>query len=101
MCTKRDAAELKTYRTRTKEKQGALKMYNVNPKFHSERMPPFLGITTAAQMAGISRRHFFRIVRQDKIRTVQIGRKFFVSTTDFLAWARDKKLKIVLDEELF
>jgi excisionase family DNA binding protein len=76
-------------------------MYNVNPKFQSERMRPFLGITTAAQMAGISRRHFFRIVRQDQIRTVQIGRKFFVPTNDFLAWARDKKVKVVLDAELF
>gem|GEM_PF-1475992 len=38
----------------------------------------FLDIPTAATMAGFSLRHFRRIIEEDSIPIVQIGRKFFI-----------------------
>lgn len=42
-------------------------------------------------MAGVSTRHFYRIVAKDRIRTIQIGRKVFILASDFAYWARNKK----------
>jgi hypothetical protein len=54
----------------------------------------FLGIAAAAEMAGFSARHFRRIVEQDGIPTIQIGRKSFILNSDFTDWVRAKKLKV-------
>ncbi len=34
-------------------------------------------LETAASMAGFSSRHFRRIIEEEKIRTMRVGRKFF------------------------
>jgi hypothetical protein len=46
----------------------------------------FLDIPTAAESAGFSSRHFRRIIEEDRIPVVQIGRKLFIVTRDFDAW---------------
>lgn len=55
------------------------------------RMKMFLDIPTAAEMAGFSIRHFRRIIEEDQIPIVQIGRKFFILGRDFTAWESSKK----------
>ena len=46
----------------------------------------FLDIPNAAQLAGFSVRHFRRIIEEERIRIVQIGRKFFILGSDFERW---------------
>ena len=46
----------------------------------------FLDIPNAAELAGFSVRHFRRIIEEERIRIVQIGRKFFILGTDFEKW---------------
>ena len=53
----------------------------------------FLDIPNAAGLAGFSVRHFRRIIEDERIRIVQIGRKFFILGADFERWASSKKLK--------
>jgi Helix-turn-helix domain len=53
----------------------------------------FLDIPNAAQMAGFSVRHFRRIIEDERIRIVQIGRKFFILGQDFERWQATKKTK--------
>lgn len=50
----------------------------------------FLDIPTAATIAGFSIRHFRRIVEEDSIPTMRIGRKFFILASDFHDW-QDRK----------
>ena len=57
------------------------------------RMKMFLDIPTAADMAGFSIRHFRRIMEEDRIPIVQIGRKFFILGREFLNWESNKKQK--------
>jgi hypothetical protein len=57
------------------------------------RTKMFLDIPTAAEMAGFSIRHFRRIIEEDRIPIVQIGRKFFILGRDFTNWETSKKLK--------
>ena len=45
-----------------------------------------LDIPSAAQLAGFSVRHFRRIIEEDSIRIVEIGRKFFILGRDFDQW---------------
>ena len=54
----------------------------------------FLDIPNAAQMAGFSVRHFRRIIEEERIRIVQIGRKFFILGADFARWQAAKKAKL-------
>ena len=51
----------------------------------------FLNIPNAAELAGFSVRHFRRIIEQDRIRIVQIGRKFFILGVDFERWQTAQK----------
>ena len=51
----------------------------------------FLDIPAAAEMAGFSLRHFRRIIEEDAIPIVQIGRKFFILGKDFSSWESSKK----------
>ena len=53
----------------------------------------FLDIPTAAELAGFSIRHFRRIIEEDHIPIVQIGRKFFILGRDFSNWELSKRDK--------
>jgi hypothetical protein len=53
----------------------------------------FLDVPTAAEMAGFSIRHFRRIIEEDRIPIMQIGRKFFILSRDFNSWESAKKGK--------
>jgi hypothetical protein len=57
------------------------------------RTKKFLDIPTAASLAGFSIRHFRRIIEEDQIPIVQIGRKFFILGRDFSSWEASKKDK--------
>ena len=50
------------------------------------RVKMFMDIPTAAEMAGFSLRHFRRIIEEDNIPIVQIGRKFFILARDLENW---------------
>lgn len=54
----------------------------------------FLDIPNAAGLAGFSVRHFRRIIEDERIRIVQIGRKFFIMGADFERWQATKKMKV-------
>jgi hypothetical protein len=62
------------------------KMPNVTPRRTESRPKMFLDIPTAAAMAGFSLRHFRRIIEEDRIPIMQIGRKFFILGRDFTNW---------------
>jgi len=53
----------------------------------------FLDIQNAAELAGFSVRHFRRIIDEDQIRIVQIGRKYFILGKDFERWQMTTKRK--------
>src|SRR5687767_14798702 len=53
----------------------------------------FLDIPNAAELAGFSVRHFRRIIEEERIRIVQIGRKFFILGADFERWQATKKVR--------
>lgn len=53
----------------------------------------FLDIPNAAELAGFSVRHFRRIIEEERIRIVQIGRKFFILGSDFERWQQTKRSK--------
>lgn len=57
------------------------------------RMKTFMDIPTAAELAGFSIRHFRRIIEEDRIPIIQIGRKFFILGRDFSNWETSKKPK--------
>jgi hypothetical protein len=46
----------------------------------------FLDMTNAASLAGFSLRHFRRIIKDEGIRRIKIGRRFFVVGSDFERW---------------
>jgi hypothetical protein len=50
----------------------------------------FLDISSAAFQAGYSPRHFRRIIEEDQIPVLQIGRKFFILTRDLEEWKSTK-----------
>ena len=52
----------------------------------SKTQKRFLNIPSAAKMAGYSSRHFRRIIDENRIPVLQIGRKFFILTRDLEAW---------------
>jgi len=55
------------------------------------RKKMFLDIPNAAKLAGFSIRHFRRIMEEDNIPIVEIGRKFFILGRDFAAWEQSKQ----------
>ena len=59
----------------------------------AHRVKMFLDIPTAAEMAGFSIRHFRRIIEEDRIPIVQIGRKFFILGRDFMSWESGKRVR--------
>ena len=54
----------------------------------------FLDIPNAAEMAGFSVRHFRRIIEDERIRIVQIGRKIFILGADFERWQAKNRAKV-------
>jgi len=50
----------------------------------------FMDIPNAAELAGFSVRHFRRIIEEERIRIVQIGKKFFILGADFERWQLSK-----------
>ena len=50
------------------------------------RRRTFLDVPTAARLAGFSIRHFRRIIEEDEIPIMQIGRKFFIVAANFEEW---------------
>ena len=54
----------------------------------------FLDIPNAAGLAGFSVRHFRRIIEEERIRIIQIGRKFFILGADFERWLASKRSKV-------
>ena len=46
----------------------------------------FMDVPTAAKLAGFSIRHFRRIIEEDDIPIMQIGRKFFIVAAKFEEW---------------
>ena len=51
-----------------------------------KRQRNFLDIPSAALQAGYSSRHFRRIIEEDRIPVMRIGRKFFIIVRDLEAW---------------
>ena len=56
----------------------------------------FMDIPLCATEAGLSIRHMRRLIQEDNIPVVQLGRKFFILTTEFNKWLpthhrRDKR----------
>ena len=68
-------------------------MYTQAIEVNTQRTKTFLDIPTAAEMAGFSIRHFRRIIEEDQIPIVQIGRKFFILGRDFTSWESNKRAK--------
>ena len=68
-------------------------MYSQTIDIAPPRPKMFLDIPTAAEMAGFSIRHFRRIIEEDRIPIVQIGRKFFILGRDFSSWETGKKTR--------
>ena len=52
----------------------------------TQRSKMFMDIPTAAGMAGFSLRHFRRIIEEDRIPVMQIGRKYFIVARDLEEW---------------
>ena len=69
-------------------------MTQVTTSFVPQRPKMFLDIPTAAGMAGFSLRHFRRIIEEDRIPIVQIGRKFFILGRDFTSWNDTRKSRM-------
>ena len=60
-----------------------------------------LDIPSAAYQAGYSSRHFRRIMDEDRIPVVRIGRKFFIVSSDFEKWQETRgetRLQQALDQ---
>ena len=53
----------------------------------------FLDIPNAAGLAEFSVRPFRRIIEDERMRIVQIGRKFFILGADFERWQATKRRK--------
>lgn len=68
-------------------------MYTETATTVEPRIKMFLDIPTAAELAGFSIRHFRRIIEEDRIPIVQIGRKFFILGRDFTSWESSKRMK--------
>lgn len=53
----------------------------------------FLDIQSAAELSGFSLRHFRRIIEEDRIPIVQIGRKYFILGREFENWKNSRKVR--------
>jgi excisionase family DNA binding protein len=64
-----------------------------------KRQKIFLNIPSAAKMAGYSSRHFRRIIEENRIPVLQIGRKIFILTRDLEAWKLSENASAVAPAE--
>lgn len=48
-------------------------------------------MSTASEIAGLSLRHFQRLIEKDQVPLVKINRKHFITTAEFKAWRRKAK----------
>lgn len=53
--------------------------------------PKFLDLGTAATRAGFSVRHFRRIIEDEAIPTLRLGRKCFILASDFEEWKEARR----------
>jgi len=71
---------------------------NLNKAAVVER--PFLNMVNAANLAGLSLRHFRRIIKDNPIRRIKIGRRFFVISADLQRWKVEKSIAVAeLDDD--
>jgi hypothetical protein len=68
-------------------------MLSQDRTYGSQKPKTFLDIPTAAGMAGFSLRHFRRIIEDERIPIVRIGRKFFILGRDFSSWELNRKAR--------
>ncbi len=64
------------------------------------KIPMFLDIPHAAALAGFSIRHFLRMMREDSIPIMQIGKnkKFFMLGRNFAEWEKNQKPRHVKNQ---
>jgi hypothetical protein len=56
--------------------------------------PPLLALATAAQMVGLSAGDFRRMIGEDPVRVIQIGRTLFILTSDLAYWAEGRNIRL-------
>jgi excisionase family DNA binding protein len=56
--------------------------------------PAIVGIQKAAEMSGLSVRHFRRLIQEDGLRVIKIGRRLFIVTSDLSYWAKSRNLQV-------
>jgi len=61
------------------------------PEKDKPKTKMFLDIPNAAELAGFSMRHFRRIIEEDGLPIMKIGKKFFILGRDFEAWEMNHK----------
>jgi hypothetical protein len=59
------------------------------------RTKTFLDVFTAARLAGFSIRHFRKIIEEDEIPVMPVGRKFFIVASNFEDWKASQGQKRV------
>lgn len=52
----------------------------------------FLDKVNAANLVGLSLRHFRRIIKDKHIRRIKIGRRFFVINADLQRWKAERRM---------
>jgi excisionase family DNA binding protein len=61
-------------------------------------MNAIVGIETAARMSGLSVRHFRRLIDEDGLRVIRIGRRLFIVSADLSHWAKSRNLQVEAPE---
>ena len=59
----------------------------------SDKPKMFLDISHAAALAGLSIRHFRRVIEEDRVPIIQIKRKFFITGKDFSKWREARQVR--------
>lgn len=62
----------------------------IQVRLNNKNMKTFYDIPAAAELAGFSLRHFRRIMEEEKIPILRIGRKFFVLGVDLAVYLEKK-----------
>jgi hypothetical protein len=52
----------------------------------------FWNIASAASHAGYSIRQFRKIIKEDRIPVMRIGRRFFILNADFVKWSSTRQI---------
>ena len=59
--------------------------------FQRRNQKNFLDIPSAALQVGYTPRHFHRIIEEDHVPVIQIGRKYFIETRALEAWKSTRR----------